>query len=102
MQAIFGGQHFCGDWRKESKLFAILADIYQRNCSNKFKITEIENKFDYIFKKWIKSSLCLKRPLHFWPQCWNDIEFNSSTLSSRESKSKAEKYWNRYIISDYF
>lgn len=51
MQAIFWGQHFCGDWRKESKLFAILADIYQRNCSNKLKITEIENKFDYIFLK---------------------------------------------------
>lgn len=51
MQVIWGGEHFCGDWRKESKLFAILADIYQRNCSNKFKITEIENKFDYIFKK---------------------------------------------------
>lgn len=65
MQVIWGGEHFCGDWRKESKLFAILADIYQRNCSNKFKITEIENKFDYIFKKWIKSGLCLKRPLHF-------------------------------------
>lgn len=47
------------------EVIAILANIYQRNCSNKFKITEIENKFDYIFKKWIKSSLCLKRPLHF-------------------------------------
>lgn len=33
------------------EVIAILANIYQRNCSNKFKITEIENKFDYIFKK---------------------------------------------------
>lgn len=47
------------------EVIAILANIYQRNCSNKFKITEIENKFDYIFKEWIKSSFCLKRPLHF-------------------------------------
>lgn len=51
MQAIFWGQHFCGDWGKKSILIAILANIHQRNCSNKFKITEIENKFDYIFLK---------------------------------------------------
>lgn len=46
MQAIFWGA---------SILIAILANIHQRNCSNKFKMTEIENKFEYIFI----------RPLHF-------------------------------------
>lgn len=50
MQAIFWGQHFV-----VIEVIAILANIYQRNCSNKFKITEIENKFEYIFI----------RPLHF-------------------------------------